>query len=183
MGGYPALLTLLYAHDLSGLLLLVPQSRLLPDLLIRLVAPSQTKSTQKLAERCPLKILIAEDNDFNRLFMERLFDSYGYTDVLFAVNGLQVLKVLEQEQVDMILMDIQMPEMDGKEATHEIHRLYGANSPIIIAVTADAGMAGAMEYQNLGMQGYLSKPYKKEALEEILLESKHRIDEKNSEVK
>lgn len=147
------------------------------------VAPSQTKSTQKLAERCPLKILIAEDNDFNRLFMERLFDSYGYTDVLFAVNGLQVLKVLEQEQVDMILMDIQMPEMDGKEATREIHKLYGVNSPIIIAVTADAAMAGAMEYQNLGMQGYLSKPFKKEALEEILLESKRRIDEKNLEVK
>jgi signal transduction histidine kinase/CheY-like chemotaxis protein len=130
-------------------------------------AKSPVKKSDKPADS-PLRIMVAEDNPFNKLFIEKLFEKFGYTDFLHAENGLEVLKLLNDEQVDVILMDIQMPEMDGKQATKKIIELYGEERPKIIALTADASEVGKQEYLDMGMDGFLSKPFKAEELKEIL---------------
>ena len=135
-------------------------------------------SSGKLAEQYPLKILVAEDNPFNKLFIDKLFEKFGYTDSHHAENGLEVLKKLEHEDIDIILMDIQMPEMDGMQATQRIIEKYGDKRPIIIALTADANESSKHEYLNAGMDGFLSKPFKQEALQEILIENSKKIQEK-----
>ena len=135
-------------------------------------------STGKLAEQYPLKILVAEDNPFNKLFIDKLFEKFGYDDSHHAENGLEVLKKLEHEDIDIILMDIQMPEMDGMQATQRIIEKYGDKRPIIIALTADANESSKHQYLDAGMDGFLSKPFKQEALQEILIENSKKIQEK-----
>ncbi len=130
----------------------------------------------KFSEKYPLKILVAEDNPFNKLFIDKLFEKFGYKDALHAENGIEVLKRLEHNDVDLILMDIQMPEMDGIAATQRIIEKYGEKRPVIIALTADANEGNKQEYLNYGMDGFLSKPFKAEALQEILKEYSQKLN-------
>lgn len=123
----------------------------------------------KISESHPLKILVAEDNPFNKLFIDKLFEKFGYTDALHAENGIEVLKQLDKNEVDLILMDIQMPEMDGLKATQRIIEKYGENRPILIALTADANESSKGEFLSAGMDGFLSKPFKADDLKEILI--------------
>ncbi|MDA8886632.1 ATP-binding protein [Bacteroidia bacterium] len=131
--------------------------------------------TGKFADEYPLKILVAEDNPFNKLFIDKLFEKFGYNNAHHAENGIEVLKKLELEDIDIILMDIQMPEMDGMEATQRIIQKYGDSRPLIIALTADATEASKHEYLDAGMDGFLSKPFKQEALQEILKENSKKV--------
>ena len=85
---------------------------------------------------------------------------------------------MEEEQVDLILMDIQMPEMDGLEATQKIIETYGDKRPIIIALTADANEGSQKQYLDAGMDGFLSKPFKAESLQAILVEKYKEIRSK-----
>jgi signal transduction histidine kinase/tetratricopeptide (TPR) repeat protein/ActR/RegA family two-component response regulator len=135
-------------------------------------------SNGKFADEHPLRILVAEDNPFNKLFIDKLFEKFGYTDSHHAENGIEVLKKLEHEVIDLILMDIQMPEMDGMQATQRIIEKYGENRPIIIALTADASEGSKHEYLDAGMDGFLSKPFKQEALQELLVEFSDKIRNK-----
>jgi CheY-like chemotaxis protein len=119
---------------------------------------SGNKSTlQKLSEKYPLKILVAEDNIINQKLILKMLERLGYiSDV--ANNGLEVLEALEQKSYDMILMDIQMPEMDGLEASKIIINKYKENRPVIIAVTANAMTGDRQKYLNAGIDDYISKP-------------------------
>ena len=119
--------------------------------------------------KTPLRILIAEDNAFNKMLIEKLLDKFGYKDFDHAFNGLEVLEKLKENSYDLILMDIQMPEKDGMETTKEIIREYGEDRPIIIALTADANEYSKQTYLDAGMDDFLSKPYKSEDLEQLLL--------------
>jgi signal transduction histidine kinase len=130
----------------------------------------------KFAELYPLRILVAEDNPFNKMFIDKLFEKFGYTDAHYAENGIEVLKKLEHETIDVILMDIQMPEMDGMEATKRIIKKYGTKRPAIIALTADATASSKSNYLDAGMDGFLSKPFKQEALQEILIAQSSKIN-------
>ncbi len=132
----------------------------------------------KFAEEHPMRILVAEDNPFNKLFIDKLFEKFGYTDAHHAENGIEVLKRLEHEEIDLILMDIQMPEMDGLQATQRIIEKYGDDRPLIIALTADASEGSKHEYLEAGMDGFLSKPFKQEALQQILIENSKKIKDK-----
>ncbi|HEY8903760.1 MAG TPA: ATP-binding protein, partial [Chthoniobacterales bacterium] len=119
------------------------------------------------------RVLVAEDNRVNRLLLVRMLQQYGiHADE--AANGKECLEKYARTPYDMILMDVQMPEMDGVEATRRIRELEaeGQTRRIhIIAITANA-MAGDREYfLAAGMDGYLSKPLKREALEEALRQS------------
>jgi CheY-like chemotaxis protein len=119
-------------------------------------------------EKRPLRVLIADDNLFIRNVIQSLLKKMGHQADL-AANGLEVLEAMKHACYDVILMDGQMPEMDGVEATRQI-RAGGPGSPQprIIALTGD-GMAGDRErYLALGMDDYLSKPVKAEALEKAL---------------
>jgi signal transduction histidine kinase/ActR/RegA family two-component response regulator len=111
----------------------------------------------------PLKILAAEDNRVNRLLLCRILEKAGHQAV-FAENGIEALRLWENGSFDVLLMDLQMPEMDGLEAAREIRRREdgnGAHIPII-AVTASAMREDEGLTVAAGMDGYVSKPYSAE---------------------
>ncbi len=116
------------------------------------------KLTAGFALKFPLNILIADDNPVNQKLAERVLTKLGYTPAK-ALNGQEALNSLEQNSFDIILMDIQMPVMDGLEATQKIRR-QTKDQPVIIAMTANA-MAGDKETcLQAGMDDYISKPIK-----------------------
>jgi signal transduction histidine kinase/DNA-binding response OmpR family regulator len=119
------------------------------------------------AGRAPMRILLAEDNPVNRKLAERCLSKAGHT-VVTAENGRLALEALENTAVDLILMDVQMPEMGGLEATQEIRRreaawtsgIPGAAAPHIpiIAMTAHVLSGDRERCLESGMDGYVSKP-------------------------
>jgi CheY-like chemotaxis protein len=112
-----------------------------------------------------LRILVAEDNPVNQKIALSMLKRIGYSaDV--AANGIEVLKALERQHYDVVLMDVQMPEMDGFEATRRI-RSSGFKTRII-AVTANALNGDKEACLSEGMDGYISKPIRMEELQEAL---------------
>ncbi|MFN8464117.1 MAG: histidine kinase N-terminal 7TM domain-containing protein [Caldilineaceae bacterium] len=111
-----------------------------------------------LGERQPLRILMAEDNRVNQKVILGMLARYGYrADV--AANGLEVLECLHRQPYDVVLMDVEMPEMDGEEATHCIRRQVElSRQPYIVAMTANAFEDQRRQYLNTGMNDYISKP-------------------------
>jgi len=112
----------------------------------------------KLAERVPLRILVAEDNRINQKVALKLLERLGYrADV--AANGVEVLAALERQTYDVVLMDVQMPEMDGLAATREIcERWPQAARPRVVAMTANAMRDDREECLAAGMDDFVSKP-------------------------
>jgi CheY-like chemotaxis protein len=108
-----------------------------------------------------LRVLLAEDNAVNKIVAIRLLEKQGHT-VAVANNGIEALAALEHESFDLVLMDIQMPEMDGFEATAAIRRKEKDNArdqhQIIIAMTAHAMEGDRQLCLDSGMDGYISKP-------------------------
>jgi CheY-like chemotaxis protein len=110
-----------------------------------------------LADQHPLRILLAEDNVVNQKLALRLLEQMGYRADL-ASNGIEAVESLERQSYDVILMDVQMPELDGLEATRIIRKLTRTLQPHIIAMTANA-MEGDREMCiAAGMNDYISKP-------------------------
>ncbi len=106
-----------------------------------------------------MKVLLAEDNAVNRTLAIRLLEKHGHT-VVVVENGRQALEVLERETVDLVLMDVQMPEMDGLEATaaiREKEKKTGNHLPII-ALTAHAMKGDREKCLAAGTDDYLTKP-------------------------
>ena len=110
----------------------------------------------RLAEKYPLRILLAEDNPINRQLAVLILDKMGYTPGI-AENGKEVLDQLQKESFDLIFMDIQMPEMDGLEATRKIRAGRG-QQPVIIAMTANTTRKDRDDCMTEGMNDFLSKP-------------------------
>lgn len=110
----------------------------------------------EFAEKYPLKILVAEDNIINQKLILRILSKLGYQAVM-AQNGLEVIALTELQTFDVILMDIQMPMMDGLEATQVI-RSSKIEQPFIIAMTANAMPEDKEDCLRAGMNDYLSKP-------------------------
>jgi len=116
-----------------------------------------------------LRVLLVEDNAVNRLLATRLLEKRGHR-VAVATNGREALDALENESYDLIFMDVQMPEIDGIEATvaiREREKANGNHQPII-ALTAHAMKGDEERCLNAGMDGYLSKPIRPQELDEIL---------------
>lgn len=106
----------------------------------------------------PMKILLAEDNIVNQKVARRILQRYGFhADV--AANGLEVLESIERQPYDVILMDVQMPEMDGLMATQEIRKNQAiAKQPYIVALTANVMNPDREMYLSKGMSDFVSKP-------------------------
>jgi len=120
--------------------------------------PTVPIAIDHLAHSHPLSILLAEDHPVNRQVTVGLLEHLGYEADL-ASNGREVLEVLECQAYDVILMDVQMPEMDGLEVTRRIRSQFaGRAQPKIIALTAHAMPGDRERCLAAGMDGYLSKP-------------------------
>jgi CheY-like chemotaxis protein len=116
-----------------------------------------------------LSILLAEDNAVNQIVTKRMLDKLGYkADV--AANGIEVLQALERQNYDVVFMDVQMPEMDGLEATRAILDLKLKKRPKILAMTAYALEGDRERCLAAGMDGYISKPVQLEELRNALQE-------------
>nr|MBA3533773.1 response regulator [Ardenticatenales bacterium] len=121
-----------------------------------------------LARRLPLRILLAEDNTINQKLALKLLEKMGYrADV--AANGLEVLEALGRQPYDVVLMDMQMPEMDGLEATRSVREGWPEEEqPRIIAMTANAMQGDREACLAAGMNDYISKPIQIDDLQEAL---------------
>jgi CheY-like chemotaxis protein len=121
-----------------------------------------------MAERFPLTILLAEDNAYNQKLATLVLKQMGYkADV--AGNGLEAIQAVERQHYDVILMDVQMPEMDGLEATRAIcARWPRGKRPHIIAMTANAMQGDREMCLQAGMDDYLSKPIRVNELASVL---------------
>ncbi len=128
----------------------------------------QSRWDVTLGERQPLAILMAEDNRVNQKVMHGMLARYGYrADV--AATGLEVLAAVAEHDYDVVLMDVQMPEMDGEEATAHIRQeLAEERQPYIIAMTANAFEDQRQQYLAAGMDDYISKPVDPTRLVEAL---------------
>ncbi|GGA53762.1 hypothetical protein CYANOKiyG1_73820 [Okeania sp. KiyG1] len=128
------------------------------------------KTDSNLATRLPLRILLAEDNVVNQKVALSMLERMGYRPDVVS-DGVEALTAIDRVPYDLVFMDVQMPEMDGLEATKHICDRYGHeldNRPAIVAMTAGA-MDGDREIcLQTGMDDYMSKPVKVEELQEIL---------------
>jgi CheY-like chemotaxis protein len=124
----------------------------------------------KLASRHPLRILLAEDNVVNQKLALRLLQQMGYRADL-ASNGIEAIESVERQTYDVVLMDVQMPEMDGLEASRRItQRWPDARRPRIVAMTANAMQGDRELCLQAGMDDYLTKPIRVDQLVQALQE-------------
>lgn len=140
------------------------------------VRPAEnSRLDHNLAERLPLRLLLVDDNQINQKVASRLLQQMGYRPEI-ASNGLEAIRALERKPFDVILMDVQMPELDGLEATRRIRRRQQEpdahphfKPPIlIVAMTASAMQGDREKCLAAGMNEYLAKPIRPEALQAAL---------------
>jgi len=147
------------------------------DVLTRSLAPEEASSSVQpvtmlfdatMAQTLPLRILLAEDNLVNQKVIQQFLKRLGYRIDIVA-SGLEVLEALERSPYDVILMDVQMPEMGGLEATRKIISTYTTDErPYITAITANATEKDRQQCLDAGMDDYLSKPVRFDELVEAL---------------
>jgi CheY-like chemotaxis protein len=153
----------------------VKHSRL-AEILLSVFNSNQTTETKNmdndlalnsLSTKYPFEILIAEDNFINQKLIRKLFEVLGYKTDLVA-NGHETIDALKRKNYHLIFMDIQMPEMDGYEATERIVERWGSNAPVIIAMTANAMQGDKEKCLLVGMSDYISKPLRLQDLTKMI---------------
>jgi PAS domain S-box-containing protein len=135
------------------------------------------KSNTGIGEKYPLKILVAEDNKVNQKVALRFLEKLGYrADVAF--DGKEALEALKRQSYDLILMDIQMPVMDGEQATIEIRKEFNPKQqPVIVAMTANALKSDRDRYITSGIDDFIIKPFKMDDLVRVLVDSYMNLHE------
>ena len=160
------------------------QSQLFDTLMTLLVAgaapapatQAKPKVDAGMAQRHPLRILLAEDNVVNQKLALRLLQQMGYRADL-ASNGIEAIESIERQPYDLVLMDVQMPEMDGLEASRQITSRWTAQErPRIVAMTANAMQGDREECLAAGMDDYVTKPIRVDQLVGALLQAPPRKD-------
>jgi signal transduction histidine kinase/ActR/RegA family two-component response regulator len=141
-----------------------------PDLVGRRLATETVEDCQLecAVAIAPLRVLLAEDNGINRKLAARLIENFGHR-VTCVENGVAAVEAVRREHFDAILMDVQMPEMDGLLATAAIRKLDGERGRVpILALTAHAMRGDRERCLAAGMDGYISKPIRKAELRNAL---------------
>jgi len=134
----------------------------------RQATASKPKIDPQMAARHPLRILLAEDNVVNQKLAMRLLQQMGYRADL-ASNGLEAVESVQRQTYDVVLMDVQMPEMDGLEATRRLTaELPAGERPRIVAMTANAMQGDREMCLEAGMDDYITKPIRVDQLIESL---------------
>lgn len=122
------------------------------------ISPKADKINSAMAKEFPLKVLVAEDNAVNAKVIGLILGKLGYTHEL-AKNGLEAVEASSRTRFDVIIMDLQMPEMDGFDATRKIlAESKPDEAPYIFALTANAQMKDQIECMKAGMRDFLTKP-------------------------
>lgn len=131
-------------------------------------APAESKATDVPTDSLSLRLLVAEDNATNQFLMRAVLEALGH-QVTIANNGADAVDIVQQGNFDAILMDVQMPVMDGPTATREIRRLASSVAKLpIIALTANAMPGDRERYIAAGMDDYVSKPVDPAKLMDVL---------------
>ncbi len=115
-----------------------------------------------------LRVLIAEDNPVNQKIAARILERLGYHPHV-AENGREALEALEKQPYDVVLMDMQMPEMDGLEASRQIRACYSKEArPYIVALTANSRPEERDQCIEAGMDEFITKPFTAHGIGELL---------------
>ncbi len=134
-------------------------------------APTAGATEYPLPVTYDLQVLVAEDSEVNQFIIRELLAKWGI-EIAVAANGLETVEAFREREFDLILMDIQMPEMDGLEATRQIRSLQSREGLHvdcdIVGLSAHAMSGDRARYMAEGMVGYLTKPIKTEELKEVL---------------
>jgi PAS domain S-box-containing protein len=134
------------------------------EAVVRKSAPPGSRFDPTLAQSQPLRILLAEDNVVNQKVAQHILGRLGYR-VDIAANGIEVLQALQRQRYDVVLMDVQMPDMDGLETTRRIFAQWPPEQrPYIVAMTAHALMGDEEKCRAAGMDDYITKPVQLEKL-------------------
>ncbi len=121
-------------------------------------APVSSEFDATMAERIPMRLLLADDNIINQKVGVKMLQRLGYRPEV-AANGIEVLKLLEQQPFDLVFLDVQMPEMDGFEAARRIHAQWpDPRRPRLVAMTGNALEGDREKCLEAGMDDYLAKP-------------------------
>jgi CheY-like chemotaxis protein len=170
----------MYPHLFNAILTKPVKQQLLYEViqteLTNISKPAMAKKTilsESFAIDHPLRLLVAEDNLMNQKLIFRILNKLGYQPDL-ANDGKEVLEMLGHKKYDLILMDIQMPHMDGLEATRRIRKEYG-DKPFILAMTANVLKEDKDACFIAGMDGYQSKPINLELLISTLQEFHKKV--------
>jgi CheY-like chemotaxis protein len=131
-----------------------------------LAQESARKLDTSFAERFPLRILIAEDHEVNQVLIDMVMKKLGYTHTLVP-NGKEAIDAVLEGQFDLVLMDVQMPVMDGLDATRAIRDAH-IQQPVIVALTANATSEDRDTCFAAGMDDYISKPIQLDYLMRVL---------------
>src|SRR6185436_17533364 len=138
-------------------------------------APTASRMDASMAARLPLRMLLVDDNIINQKVAVRLLQQLGYSADI-AGNGLEAIQALERKPYDVVFMDVQMPGLDGLEATRRIRARQAGDSPpptlaknlVIIAMTANAMQGDREKCVGAGMDDYVPKPVRPETLQQMI---------------
>ncbi len=112
------------------------------------------------------RVLVVDDSPVMRRFIHRVIDMSGFdcADCLEAGDGQEALEVLDQEKVDVILTDINMPRMNGEEFVRQLERNHDLSSIPVLVVSTDATESRIKQMLSMGARGYVTKPFTPETL-------------------
>ncbi|MFA6545637.1 MAG: response regulator [Limisphaerales bacterium] len=131
-------------------------------------APVSSEFDATMAGRLPLRLMLADDNVINQKVGVKMLERLGYRPEV-AANGLEVLKLLEQQPFDLIFLDVQMPEMDGYEAARRIHAQWSPpGCPRLVAMTGNALEGDREKCIKAGMDDYVAKPVRITELQAVI---------------
>ena len=125
------------------------------------------ENLNEISDKYPFNILIAEDNIINQKLITNIFKLLGYKADI-AANGIEALDAIKRKNYDLIFMDIQMPQMNGYEATRIIVQRRKEERPVIIAMTANAMTGDREKCIEAGMDDYITKPMRIENLVNVI---------------
>ncbi len=135
---------------------------------VTFINPTAKTQTEKIAEQFPWQILVAEDNSVNQNIMLKLLEKLGYRSDI-ASNGYEAIEALKKKQYDLVLMDVQMPELSGLEATRIICDTWAKGKrPYIIAMTANLQEEDKERCRDAGMEDFIGKPVRLAELSRLL---------------
>ncbi len=115
-----------------------------------------------------VKVLVVDDHPINIMFADKFLQKIGFKDITCVGDGVEALEKVNERQFDLVLMDCQMPQMDGYEACKRIRQMGLENSPVIVAMTANAMVGDRDKCLEAGMDDYISKPINPDKLCSIL---------------